>query len=340
MGKRKTVKLANSLFQNYFIVYCVMASCILFGRPTSSHLEEKYDTPYFPWFVTGPLIAPTPVNMQIGHPAIEPILVVSCSYGSYDEKWNLSNTPKTWSVNPSVDFQFALTDRLGVEIYPAFITNYQGNKSASNFQDTNVFIGYQISQSQAHSWVPNFRTDLHLVFPSGNYQRLNPKLNEIDSTGQGSYQLGPTLIAEKLFYFDSHYLSLVWSLGYLWGFPSKVQGYNSYGGCETTDGKARPGNTILFFFSGEFSLTQRLSLANDLAIIHQGSSSFSGEKGIYSNGSSPKVKLKASTQISITPSIEYDFQNNLGILVGSWLSVAGINTEAFASVFAALVYVF
>lgn len=327
--------------QKLIILLCVLFSpTYLLAKSKNVPFKQNYETPYIPRFVTGSLLAPTPINMEIGHPAIEPIFIFSSTYGKYEKNWGFTHTKTTWAINPSLDFQLAITESIGLELYPAYISNFQENKSFSHFQDTNVFIGYQISRSQEKSWIPNFRTDLHLIFPTGNYQKLDPNLNGIDSTGQGAYQLGPTLIANKLFKFNSHFLSITGSIGYLYAISINIKGYNTYGGASGTKGKVKPGNAWLFFLSGELSLTQNWALAGDLFIITQGSSSFSGIKGRLPSGMEPQLDLANSAQISVTPSIEYNFTDNLGMLFGSWLTVGGNNSTAFASIFASMVYIF
>ena len=50
------------------------------------YLAHHPDLAYVPCF-TGSLLTPSPVNMCPNHPVIEPALVITNTYGNYDENW-------------------------------------------------------------------------------------------------------------------------------------------------------------------------------------------------------------------------------------------------------------
>lgn len=56
-----------------FFLITLLIPLILLGRQKNSVIHPGVAVPYEPWF-TGTLLAPTPVNMKPGHPAIEPII--------------------------------------------------------------------------------------------------------------------------------------------------------------------------------------------------------------------------------------------------------------------------
>lgn len=149
------------------------------GAPPPSFDSSESQLIYTPWF-TGPLLAPTPINMKPGHPAIEPTVTVFNTYGEYNANWKLKKLDTTWAINPLVDFQFGITNNLGIETLVSFISNFQNGKSASYFQDSIVLFGYQVSNDIKDSWVPDFRVFLQETFPTGNYQKLDP-----DKQGEG-----------------------------------------------------------------------------------------------------------------------------------------------------------
>ena len=196
--------------------------------PLTAFSQDHDNLVNFPWF-TGPLLAPTPINMSPGHPSIEPSLTIFNTYGKYDSKWKMKKQDNIWAINPLIDFQFGITDSLGIETLAATISNFQNGQSSTHFQDTIVLFGYQLSNDINGSWVPDCRLFLHETFPSGKYQNLNPKKMGIDSTGQGSYQTGPAISIRKRFCLHKHFLYLYWSLGYLFPSTVRVKGFNTYG---------------------------------------------------------------------------------------------------------------
>ena len=58
------------------------------GTSSPSSVPNENLLTYTPWF-TGPLLAPTPINMKPGHPAIEPSFTIFNTYGKYNSNWNL-----------------------------------------------------------------------------------------------------------------------------------------------------------------------------------------------------------------------------------------------------------
>jgi len=315
---------------------------LLFCRQKTqvNHTEAEPTTPFIPW-LTGPFLAPTPVNMKLGHPAIQPSLTAFGIYGEYNEDWKLKTNDTIWSINPIVDFQFATTENTGVEILASYVSNHQDGKKDSNFEDTLVFLGYQVSDDIKDSWVPDFRLMLQINFPTGNYNKLDPTKRGIDSTGQGAFFFGPVIAFQKLFYLPCNFFMLHWSVGYLFPNKAHIKGMNAYGGATDTDGQIRPGQFFYAFLSGEYSFSQHLAFACDIQYIYQQKTRrFSGNPGTFPSGAPAQIGLPASMQFSITPSIEYSFSANAGLLFGSFLTLAGQNADAFASLFIAYLYIF
>lgn len=318
-------------------LFPIFAFAHLNGGASIPPQEDQFA--YIPWF-TGPLLAPTPINMKPGHPAIEPSVTIFNIYGKYSSSWELKSQKTMWAINPLVDFQFGITDDIGIETLVSFISNFKNGQSFSFFQDTTVLFGYQVSNDVKDSWIPDFRLILQETFPSGKYQKLNPQKQGIDSTGFGSFQTGPVLAFRKLFYLPHNFLSLRWSIGYLFPSTVHVKGFNTYGGGYGTKGKVKPGQTMTAFFSGEYSINKHWVLAFDTEFLYQRKSHFSGKRGISPLGETAAVGLPSSVQISFAPELEYNFTSLSGLLAGIWFTVAGKNSAAFASTFLAYVYVF
>jgi hypothetical protein len=321
------------------LILLTLLPIVVFARQNNYEHLKKHDVPYIPWF-TGPLLSPTPVNMKPGHPAIEPSITTLYNYGQYSSNWSVKSEPKTWSINPFVDFQFGFTDRIGMEIIASMISNFKEGQSATRLQDTTVLLGFQIASDRKDSWTPNIRIDLQEVFPTGSYQKLNPNKLGVDATGEGAFQTGLLLITQKMFYPGNNFLALKFSIGYLFPTSVYIEGFNSYGGGFGAKGKVRPGQTLTSFFTGEYSMTQNWGLGFDFMFTHKKKSTFSGNPGKTSLGTKASVGLPSSTQISLAPFVEYNFAPNMGIFGGPWFTIAGRNSSAFFAAYFAFLYTF
>ena len=136
--------------------------------------------------------------------------------------------------------------------------------------------------------------------------------------------------------------------------PVHVKGINAYGGAKDTKGKIYPGNQFLQVLGLELSLTQRWALALDILNIYGNKTRFTGKKGTGATGSgspnnpgdfNPIIPVNpfqtlipvplvvvggpSFNQFSLAPALEYNWNNNLGIIGGAWFTVAGRNTADF-----------
>ncbi len=322
------------------VLSLLLVPALLLARQKTNIIHPGVEVPYNPWF-TGPLLAPTPINMVPGHPAIEPSVAILATYGQYQSDWGVKTEDVTISINPFVDFQFGITDNTGIELLASFVTNFKNGNSSTHFQDTILLFGYQVSDDVKDSWIPDFRLFLQTNYPSGKFKRLDPELEGIDSTGQGAYFVGPNLSFQKLFYLPKNFFVLHWSLGYIFPTRAKLRDLNAYGGGSGTKGHIRPGQTLIAFISGEYSINQKWVLAFDSDIIYQRRSSrFRGKPGLNPDGTPAAVGLPSSVQFSFVPQFEYNFDSHSGLLVGAWFTVFGRNAEAFAGAFLAFLYIF
>lgn len=301
--------------------------------------STRSDFTYTPWLV-GPFLAPTPINMDPKHPALESSLTIFNTYGQYSAHWKPERQDVILAINPLIDFQFGITNDLGVELLISSISNFQKENTATYFQDLQILFGYQILNDIRGSWVPDCRFVIQETFPTGNYQKLNPKKNRIDSTGQGAFQTGPQFVFRKRFHLPKSFFSLQWSVQYLFPTTVHVKDFNTYGGGYGTRGTVRPGQTFTAFLSGEYSFNQNWVFAFDTEFVCQKSSYFSGTHGVSALGEPAFVGLPFSTQLSFAPEIEYNFSSNSGIVSGIWGTLAGKNSAAFASFFFSYLYVF
>lgn len=322
------------LFSLLILIICVLKDAMC------SSQETKDNFLYKPWF-TGPLFTPTPITMDPRHPIFEPSLQVICTWGEYDQHGNVDKSSSMWSIKPVFDFQMGLTKVFGLEIIPSFVSSFKNGRSTTNWSDTILRFGIQLSREVEGSWIPDFRLIIQEVFPTGNYTSLRPENLGIDSTGKGSYQTGPFLVYHKNFHvFNNVRASIRSSVGYLIPTKAKVNGFNTFGGGYGTKGIIDIGNNFQAYFSGEIAFTWNWAGLFELIYFHNDKSSFKGTIGRKNDGTPAEFNLGSSNQLSLALELDHTFSSNLGMLIGSWFTLYGRNSTAFLSNFVAFLYIF
>lgn len=271
------------------------------------------------------------MNAKPLHPVVAPYLGFVTIYGNYDDQWNFKGDSNTYSITPYLELLLGINDHIGVDVYASFISSFKKGQSATNLQDTIVLLGFQVARDTPNTWIPDIRFIIQETFPSGSYQRLDPKKLGVDSTGFGSFQTGFNVVAQKLFHLEQHFLVLKWTLAYLFPAPVHVKGLNAYGGGKGTRGKIFPGQILMFYFSGEYSITQNWAFAWDIYLEYQGKSTFSGNPGKSSSGVRNSIGTGPMVQISVSPQIEYNFSSKNGLLFAVWSTIFGRNSPAFTA---------
>lgn len=285
-----------------------------------------------PW-LTGTLLAPVTSVVTAGNIVIQPFLYVLNNNGLYDPLGDGAITPNTWSVNPSLQLTFGLTEWMDFEIIPQVF--YQNAEGASAFDvgDTLVGVDFQLFDG-TNKVMPSVLLSLEEIMPTGKYQRLNPAKNTADSTGKGSWISQASLVFYKLIALSNgHYLSA--ALDFTYSLPTHVyvNNYNAYGGGPKTKGQVTPGNYFTSILSFEYTLTKNWVLALDSLYIHSNSTGFQGTTSFPVGGPS-------SDQLSFTPAIEYNFNKRLGVIAGAWFTAWGKSSSRFAGAVVSLSYVY
>lgn len=303
-----------------------------FSVDDEPHEIQKKQEEYPQWFV-GPVIAFTPITMDVKHPAIEPITSFNWTYGYFDKNGHFKSAPKIFSVEQFIDFQFGVNSFLGFEVLAAYSINFCEKKKSSHFNDTEVNVGFQISTDTPNSWIPDFRIILEEIFPTGKYKNGSPSKHNIDITGEGSFQTGINFVFQKFFpRKNGHNIRISGSIGGLIPSFTTVNGSNFYGMTIKSSARVKPGACFnsFFVFEYEFSRVWGMTIESNF---------FAQAKGKKSRHQ-PLLSVPQIYEFSIAPEIQHTFSENFGMSVGGWFSVLGKNSNAFAQVFLSLLYVF
>jgi hypothetical protein len=291
---------------------------------------------YTPWY-TGPILATSAYNLDPGSFNVQPYLYVLDSYGFYQSSWSMKKTATTLSINPTCYLQTGITKWMDITVNIQALYKKEKSNDSLGYADTNVQLGFQLLRENHVQ--PALRLLISELFPTGKYQKLSSHKNGVDSRGSGSYHTIFGLCASKVLYWlDSHPMQVRLNANYSLPTNVSVKGFNSYGGGFGTNGTVKPGHVINGIFSLEFSFTQSWVFATDVLYTYSTKTRFSGTEGLNSNGTVASNSSGESDQWSLTPSLEYNFNENFGLILGSWFTVKGKNSSDFAGGVFSLTY--
>ena len=182
------------------------------------------------------------------------------------------------------------------------------------------------------SWDPDLMLSIAGIFPSGNFDHLNPNRDGTDTTGVGSYQAYLNANFQKLWKLENgHFLRGRLSFSYTISSDVKLKGFSYYGGAADTDGTLDLGNDFSTILSFEYTLTQNWVTAVDFVYGSSAANAFRSNPGTAPEGTPADLSAPSGSQISIAPAIEYNSSEDVGIIVGVWFSLAGRNDDDFVS---------
>lgn len=285
---------------------------------------------FLPWF-TGPLLAGSGRTCPKNHYVVQPYYFLFSSASYYDEHWKNQRAPSSLSSQPSLLYLFGITDWMDSQIIGTMVTNVSRGQSSTRIGDTSLNFGFQLLQDQRNSWRPDLRLVLKQDFPTGHYQHLNPKKQGTDISGSGLYRIGLGTNFQKIYYLGKHLLRGRFNLTYKISPTTHIEGISVYGGSPQTQGHIDALHYYSFNVAFEYTLTQNITFAIDVLYEGQSKAQFKGIQDLnrFSAANSvvsPKIQL-----FSLAPALEYNFSNDVGIIAGSWFTVAGKNAANFAS---------
>ncbi|MES2272804.1 MAG: hypothetical protein V4487_01250 [Chlamydiota bacterium] len=292
-----------------------------------------------PWY-TGPLVTPSASMMPPGYGNIQPYLYFIDNYAQFNEdRESISLPSNLLTLKGLCVFQFGVTNTMDILVVPSGVVNWQSHKHGGGFNDLGITIGFPIYLQTLY--IPQIKFTVQELFPTGKYQHLSTNGLGLNATGGGAYQttLGLTF-GKILFWSYKHPMNTRLFLGYTIPTSIEVRDFNTYGGGFGTKGTVRPGNSFSADFGIEFSVTQRWVLALDIVYSATEATTFCGDPGVSADGTPASVGGGYNDNLSLAPAIEYNWNENFGVLGGAWFSVYGRNSLNFASGIISLVYTF
>ncbi len=291
--------------------------------------------------MTGPLIAPTGTVIPVGHFTIQPYFYFNTFTGNYNAHWNSVSIPNFYASSLQLQVFAGITQWMDVQIFPLVICNATQGQTSVQFADLPLGVDFQLITDTQYRWFPGVKLQLVETFPTGKYQKLNPKKLLTDSSGLGSFNTALTLVFYKVYHLvGKHYLSMTAALGYSVFAPVHVKGFNAYGGGFKTRGTVYPGNTLTGIISFEYSLNQNWVLALDNVYTHGNKTRFSGHRGFVSEDTLARVAFPSNEALSFAPALEYNFSIHSGLIAGCWFTAAGRNSPIFRNGIISFLYIY
>lgn len=283
-----------------------------------------------PW-LTGTLLSPFGYVIEKGHINFEPYFYSNFMYGSYDKHWHRHSQPTLSSLSIQPFFWYGFANRWDIEIAPQFSWNHTSGASHWTLNDLPIELEYQLVSERSGKWQPAIKLAFLLTFPTGKYQKFNPKEKMTDRGGYGNWYPGLELVFQRLIHLSGmHFIEFHFTLGYTIPTSVHVKGFNAYGGGKHTHGTIYPGALFQTILGLEYTFTKNWAFAFDAQYNHNAHTHFKGHKG-RTNGKLNSLSRPSSEQLSFAPAIEYNWSNNLGLIIGAWFSVTGHNSSAFAN---------
>ncbi len=301
--------------------------CMLVGV-----LRADNDVKGAPW-LTGTLLSPFTTVVKAGDVVVQPFLY-AINHTGYDSYSNsLISTPNLLNVTPQIILVTGLTEWMDFNITAQGIYQQAGEARTFYPGDTTFGFDFQLIDGENKTY-PSLLLTLDEIAPTGNYQELSFDKNGADSTGRGSWTSLAGLTLYQLFSLkNNHFLSAALGVFYTISAPVNVKDLNAYGGALHTRGKVFPGNSFTTILSFEYTLTKNWVLALDNLYTYNDRTRFKGDSLIPVGG--PRTN-----QLSFAPAIEYNFNENLGLIGGAWFSVWGSEISGFAGGVISLSYTY
>ena len=326
----------------YFILF-LLPFAALFGAAPKNPIRvpppmtqaEKNHEMGLPWF-TGPLLTPSGHVVPIGHYNIEPYFFYNRHYGDYTHHGKKRTVDITNQFQLVLPIQFGIAPFIEVDVIPQLTSNNSVNGSYTNIGDTSVNLRFQVANHQK-GFVPSGNVFINQSFPTGHYRKFDPAKSDLQSTGSGAFTTTIGYGATRTYYLGGvHYLAWRTNLAYSISSKVSVEGFNSYGGGYGTNGYVYPGNSFTWLFGAEYSMNTNWVLSCDVQYTNSDRNKFRGTAGTSKSGGVAVSSAPSSDFWALAPALEYNWNEHIGLIAGSWFTVAGRNAPAFTSFVAAL----
>jgi hypothetical protein len=328
-GYYEKIWFKRKLLMNRLLIFLI-APTLLFARGKVVY-EPIHEDLVPPW-LTGPLLAPSSVVVPIGYVNIEPYIFAQAFTGQYDSDWKAEESPTLWLNFLEVLTYVGLTEWMNLVLTPTVFWNYSHHAASWQLSDLTVALDFQLYPSPPGSALPNVKLVLRENIPIGKYRNLNPEKKGTDVGGIGSWDTQFGVVFGQLYHLaHAYYFDYRLFLNYGLPAPTRLKGFNLYGGGFGTDARMFPSQHFTADLGLQLTLSQNWALAFDFVAFLAGNRHFTGKVGTAPDGSPASLSKGFLVQYSLAPAIEYNWSAYIGVIGGAWFTVGGKNAPQFTS---------
>lgn len=254
---------------------------------------------------TGPMLAASAGTLPQGHFLVEPYL--------YDVI-----SPRADGFGSLTYINYGLTDRLTIGMIPTFGFNrVSGGLDSSHvgIGDVSVQAQWRLTQFDPDSGLPTMSINVQESLPTGKYDRLGDRPS--DGQGSGAHTTTLGLYMQTYFWMpNGRILRTRLDLADALSRSADIDDVSVYGTSQGFRGRAKPGDVQTADLAFEYSLTQSWVLALDLLYRHAENTRIVGRSTPDLSADDIHVDTGPHTSFAIAPAIEYNWNANIGLLLG------------------------
>jgi len=172
---------------------------------------------------------------------------------------------------------------------------------------------------------------LQQTLPTGKYDQLGTRSS--DGLGAGAYTTSLAVHSQYYLWMpNGRILRTRLNVAYAFSDSVDITDTSVYGTPQGFRGHADPGDTFSLYSAWEYSLTRNWVLALDAFYQHDANTRIRGE----TQGAAFSADSGSAWRFGLAPAIEYNFNSNIGVIVGARWFAAGRNTGASVTPVAAI----
>ena len=275
---------------------------------------------------TGPMLANSASTLPRGHYLLEPYLYDVRTSGAFDRAGNRHGTKRSHGYGSLTYMTYGATDTLSLSLIPTFGYNDPAeglSSSGVGMGDVSVAAQYRLTQFQPGHWMPTISVALQQTLPTGRYDKLD---RAADGFGSGANTTMLGIYSQTYFWMPNGRI-LRMRLNLTKAFSDRVglTDASVYGTQDGFRGSTRPGASFVANAAWEYSITRHWVLALD-AVYRQTHNT--RVRGFDGAGAATVFDLGSSRSFALAPAVEYNFNANVGVLLGMRAIVGGRNTSA------------